>query len=259
MAAFRITDQDPVYFDSLGAPCAGGSLSFFDTGTTTPKNVYGEAALTTNNGSVLTLDSSGRAAVDVWGSGIYRVVLANSLGTVIWTRDNVQVQGDTLPTPYTSGYFLTNNGTTTSWAAVRQVPDPTGSSGKFLTTDGTTTSWSTVTDAQTGLLKSQTVTAATTTTIDLSLGCSILLNQAVDITSLVFTNAPSSTATYFVTITRVKDATGTARAISNLSSIATWAGGTPSPTQTTGAIDEFHIKFFPGVVKGRGTAALNLS
>ncbi len=259
MAAFRILDQHPVFLSALGAPLAGGSLSFFDTGTTTPKNVYGEKALTTNNGAVLTLNSAGRTSVDVWGSGEYRVTLKDSLGTTIWTRENVEQSGGSgaaLPA-FVSGYFLTNNGSVAQWAAIRQVPDPTGNSGKQLGTDGTTLIWET--KSSSSQVKHQVVTATTTTTINLSLGTNILLNQAVDITTLAFTNPPSAVDAYIVSITRVKDATGTARAITNLSSVATFPGGVPTLTQTANCIDVLALKFEPSVVKARGSYMLALS
>ena len=258
MGAFRITDQDPVYFDALGVPCAGGSLEFYDSGTTTPKSVYGEPALSTDNGSTLTLDSSGRAAVDVWGLGVYRVILKDADGVVVWTRDDVQVSGDTFPAG-TDGQFLSLASGTPTFVDLTQLPDPSGHSGDSLQVVGDAYVLQAPVDAQTGVIKQQTVVAESpTTTIDLSLGCSIILSQDVD-TSLVFTNPPTTSETYFVTIARAKDATGTARAISNLGSLAYWPGGAPTLTQTSGARDELHFKFLDGVTKARGTYALDLS
>src|SRR5690349_15363369 len=97
MAAFRFHDQDPVYLDTAGAPCAGGSLTFYDNGTTTPKDVYGDSGLSVNNGNIITLDSSGRSPLDLWLSGAYSVVLKNSSGSIIWTKDDVQQQGASVP------------------------------------------------------------------------------------------------------------------------------------------------------------------
>ena len=57
--ATRLLDQKPQYRLADGTLAAGGSLNFYDTGTTTPKNVYGEPALSTNLGSTLTLNSAG--------------------------------------------------------------------------------------------------------------------------------------------------------------------------------------------------------
>ena len=259
MASFRVLDQAPVYLNFQGKPVSLGSLSFFDTGQSiTTKDVFGDKALTVNNGAVVSLDSSGRTNVDVWGDGSYRVILKDALGATIWTRDDVEIPGglgsSTLPA-FVAGYFLTNDGAVASWAAIRQLPDPTGNSGKQLGTDGTIFIWEDKNNASS--LGYQVVTAITSTVIDLSLGTAILLNQAVDITTLSFINPPSATRAYFVSITRVKDATGTARAISNLALIATWPGGAPTLTQTASAQDQLSIKFEPSIAKGRGTYALN--
>lgn len=43
--SFRFLNQAPVYLDNSGVPCAGGSLTFTDTGTTTPRTVYSDKAL----------------------------------------------------------------------------------------------------------------------------------------------------------------------------------------------------------------------
>ncbi len=143
MAAFRLYDQHPLYWTTLGAQAAGGSLNFYNTGTTTPKSVYGEKALTTNNGATLTLDSGGRPSVDIWLSGSYRVILKDAGGATIWSRDDVEESGGSgtaLPA-LVSAQFLTNNGAVTSWAAIAQVPDPTGNAGEQLGTDGTAVFW----------------------------------------------------------------------------------------------------------------------
>lgn len=146
MAAFRILDPFPAYQNALGAPAAGGSLKFYETGTATVKNVYGDKALTINNGNTITLDSSGRTNVDVWGDGAYRVRLLDSLGAQIDEADNVELPGGaatSLPA-MVSGKFLTNDGSVHSWASISQLPDMTGSNGRYLTTDGTLATWGTL-------------------------------------------------------------------------------------------------------------------
>ena len=256
--AFRILNQAPAYLNSLGQPLAGGTLNFYTNGTLTGKNAFATKALTGPT-QVVTLDSAGRANTDIWGDGVYRVILKDSLGVTVWDRSDVEVAGGAtsgLPALVAS-QFLTNDGAVTSWAAIRQVPDPTGNSGKQLGTDGLVLIWET--KSSSSVAKHQVVTAATTTTIDLALGTNILLNQAVDITTLAFTNPPSTVDAYIVSITRVKDATGTARAITNLSSVATFPGGVPTLTQTASAIDVIAMKAEPGVAKMRGSYMLALS
>jgi hypothetical protein len=142
--SFRFLNQSPVYLDNSGIPLAGGSLTFSNTGTSTPKTVYSDKALSVSLGSTVTLDSSGRAPTDIWGSGSYRVVLKNSVGTTIKTLDDVDelLSGSGIPSQGgNSGKYLTTDGSNTSWGAISQVPTQTGNAGKYLRTDGTTASW----------------------------------------------------------------------------------------------------------------------
>lgn len=146
MAAFRVVDPFLAFTNQQGQPLSLGSLTFYDTGgSVTPRNVYADKALLTSNGSTVALDSSGRANVETWGSGVYRVVLKDALGATIRIRDDVEVPGgstgNTLPTPFVPGNFVTNDGAVASWAAIRQVIDPTGNAGKILGTDGTALVW----------------------------------------------------------------------------------------------------------------------
>lgn len=142
--SFRFLDQFPVYLNASGEPCAGGTLTFYETGTTTPKAVYTNKALGASATNPHTLSSQGRPTTDLWGSGSYRVVLKDSGGATIWTRDDVDelLTGSGIPSMTSqSGKFLTNNGSVASWAAISQVPSVTGNSGKYLYTDGSTASW----------------------------------------------------------------------------------------------------------------------
>lgn len=142
MSSFLIYDPRPVYFTQTGEVAAGGTLQFFMAGTTTPQDVYGDAALTVNNGSVLTLGSDGRTSVDVRGDGskTYRVRLYDANNALQFDVDNVGLPGGggagAIPALQT-GQFLTNDGSQLLWASVRQLPDPTGQSGKIVSTDGT--------------------------------------------------------------------------------------------------------------------------
>ena len=251
MTAFRILNQFPVYFTSLGTLAAGGYLRFYETGTTTTKDVYSDRALAVNIGHTVTLDASGRTNTDVWGSGEYRVRLYSSADVLIDEADNVEVSGgasSTLPSMTgNSGEFLTNNGVSASWTTVIQVPDPTGHAGEYLTNDGTTASWEAQEDA--GVTDRQTVTAAATTTIDLSLGKFIELEQGVNIGTLTFTNTPSEGACVVV-IRRVKDNSGTARTITWPASVK-WPGGVaPTLSSTANAIDMISLAYDESVFYG---------
>lgn len=138
MAAFRILNQFPVYLDQSGQPASGGELRFYESGTTTPKSVYGDPELTIDNGSTVLLNSDGRTAVDVWGDGAYRVRLYDADGTQLAEADDVEVAGGsgTAIPALVDGYFLTNNGALLLWAPIREMPDPTGQDGKYPVASG---------------------------------------------------------------------------------------------------------------------------
>ena len=142
-AAFRLYSKLDTQWGQSGQLLPGGYLKFYTAGTTTPKDVFGEQALTTNNGSTVDLDASGRPDVDVWGSGSYFVELYDADDVKQGEADDVQIPGGeatALPT-LDADKFLTNDGSVMSWAEILPVPDPTGSANKILGTDGTTVSW----------------------------------------------------------------------------------------------------------------------
>lgn len=146
MTAFRILNPFPVYLDRLGVPAAGGRLEFFEAGTSTPKDVYGDPDLTVNNGPTVLINSDGRSEHDIWGDGAYYVRLLDADSTLIADADNVEIpggEGAVIP-PLQGGKFLTNDGAVMSWAAIIQPPDPTGQSGKILGTDGANLIWQAV-------------------------------------------------------------------------------------------------------------------
>ena len=143
MTAFRILDQTPVYLDLLGQPASGGTLRFFESGTDTPKDVFGDPNLTVNNGSSVLIGTDGRTADDVWGDGVYRVRLYASDNTLIAEAEDVEIPGGdgaTFPA-LVANQFLTNDGAVKSWAPIIQVPDPTGNAGKSVGTDGVNVFW----------------------------------------------------------------------------------------------------------------------
>ena len=71
----------------------GGYLKFYSAGTTTPKDVFGEKALTTNNSSTIALDASSRPSLDVWGSGAYFVEIYDTDDNKQGEADNVEIPG----------------------------------------------------------------------------------------------------------------------------------------------------------------------
>lgn len=233
--SFRFLDQYPVYLDASGQPCAGGSLSFFDTGTTNPRAVYTNKALSISAANPLTLNAEGRPTTDIWGSGSYRVVLKDASGDVVWTRDDVDelLTGAGIPTQTgNSGKFLTTNGSAASWSAISQVPSQTGSAGKYLKTDGTTATWANPNTLPT----TSTVVSASTITPDAgSDGYSVTALAA----PLTIANPTGTWADLQGYVVRIKD-DGTARALTFGTNYR--AVGITLPT-TTVAGKEMYIGF----------------
>lgn len=142
-AAFRLYPSFQTFFGDDGTLLAGGQLRFTLAGTATPKDVFGEKALSTNNGSTIDLDAAGRPEHPIWGSGQYDVALHDADGVKVGEDLTVEIPGGeatALPS-LSADKFLTNDGSVMSWAPVIQVPDPTGSANKVLSTDGTSLSW----------------------------------------------------------------------------------------------------------------------
>ena len=80
------------YFDSAGAPLAGGKLYTYAAGTSTPLATYSDQAGTTPNTNPVVLDARGEATI-FWGSAGYKVSLYDSADALIWTQDNLYVNG----------------------------------------------------------------------------------------------------------------------------------------------------------------------
>lgn len=72
-----------------GSPLTGGTVEFYVSGTTTPKNVWTEPERT-NAYTSRTLAAGG--VYQIYGEGIYRVVVKRSNGTTIWTWDNIKIE-----------------------------------------------------------------------------------------------------------------------------------------------------------------------
>lgn len=80
--------------DSNGDPLAGGKLSTFEAGTSTPKITFTTADESTANDNPIILDADGFA--DVWlGSGSYKFVLDSSTDVNQWTVDDILGGGAT--------------------------------------------------------------------------------------------------------------------------------------------------------------------
>lgn len=83
MALLPYLGQVPAQWFNLAgdAALAGGTLYFYEVGTSTPKAVYEDYQGNTSAGTSVTLDATGRA--NVFTSGLYRVILKDADGVQI--------------------------------------------------------------------------------------------------------------------------------------------------------------------------------
>lgn len=76
------------FFTAGGIPLVGGKLYTYAAGTTTPLATYTDSTGASANTNPVILDSRGEA--NVWlGVGSYKMVLKDSVDTLIWTVDNI--------------------------------------------------------------------------------------------------------------------------------------------------------------------------
>lgn len=248
--ASRLLNQAPVYINDLGAPVAGGQLRFFVNGTATPKNVYGDKALTVNLGSTENLDSAGRQVADIWLDGAYSVELRDASNNLIWERDDVEAPSELPSQAGNAGKALVTNGTAPIWQEIDTLPDFSAADpddvlkivggvplfgsppivNDYLTEDLARAAFVNCTE------KAQSVTATGTTSISYSAGSIVQLTQDVNITSLVLASFGSASRWARMVIIRTKDATATPRTIAWGS--VRWAGGTaPTLSSAASAVD----------------------
>ena len=75
--------------DQYGKPYAGAKAYFYDPGTTTPKAVYSNAALTTPHASPVVADSKGQFPVIYLSAAQYKVRIVTSADVLIYEADNI--------------------------------------------------------------------------------------------------------------------------------------------------------------------------
>jgi hypothetical protein len=75
--------------DSNGNPLASGKVYFYETGTTTPKATYSDAALTVPNANPLILDANGEGWVFVADAAVYTVVVKTAADVTVWSEDDL--------------------------------------------------------------------------------------------------------------------------------------------------------------------------
>lgn len=147
MPAFRLYSQLQAFHGSDGQLLADGYLKFYEAGTTTPANVYGDKALTLNNGPTAALDGTGKLVDPVWGDtdDSYFVELYDADDVKQGEEDDVEAPGgagQTVPVP-SSGEFLTGDGVNFALEdlTARLLPDPTGQADKYLSNNGSVGTW----------------------------------------------------------------------------------------------------------------------
>jgi len=84
----RFIDPIPQYTNDAGEPLAGGKLYFYDSGTTSFRNTYSDAGLTTANANPVILDSAGRPP-SIFLQGNYKLVITDSNDVQLSERDPV--------------------------------------------------------------------------------------------------------------------------------------------------------------------------
>lgn len=111
VAVYTTLDQ---LFDNSGDPLNGGTVTVQDAGTTTSRNIYSDTALSVAATNPITLDSAGRSAAGILytAATAYKVIVKNSSGTTLWTRDNIDPG-----VPIGSGYLAIANGGTGATSA----------------------------------------------------------------------------------------------------------------------------------------------
>jgi hypothetical protein len=149
MPAYRPAgiDQLRTFYGLSGQLLAGGYLKFYEAGTTNPADVFGDKALTTNNGSQIDLDASGRPEHDIWADTAqsYFIELFDSDDVKQGEIEDVEVPGgtgQTIPVP-SPGEVVSGDGTNfITWdISGLLLPDPAGHANHYLQTDATAIFW----------------------------------------------------------------------------------------------------------------------
>lgn len=98
--------------DSNGVPMSGALVYVYDVGTTAPKSVWTDTALSVAGANPIVCDSSGRHDMRYIATGSYKVVVKTSAGVTVYTRDNIDGR-----VPVGSGALAIANGGTSATTA----------------------------------------------------------------------------------------------------------------------------------------------
>lgn len=81
--------------DHNGDPVSGGVIYFYDVGTTTPRIMYSDCALSSEIGTSITLNTKGMpevsgSVVPIYTEGAYKILAVDADGATIYTVDDVR-------------------------------------------------------------------------------------------------------------------------------------------------------------------------
>jgi hypothetical protein len=198
LTSTQLTTALTAYAPLAGAAFTGAISATALTLSTTPLAVSsGGSGLTATTKGGLFVGNSTTAFTNLpVGTDTYLLTADSSQATGLkWAAAPVSLPSQT----GNSGYYLTTNGTTASWAAIQALPTQTSNSGKYLTTDGTAASWATLTASSlTGGTLSSTILGNSTVYIG---STAVALNRATGnlgltgISSVAFPGSTSGTIT----------------------------------------------------------------
>jgi hypothetical protein len=107
------------FVDAAGEPLVGGQLYTYVAGTTTLQATYTDSTATTANTNPIILDSRGEA--NVWlGGAIYKFVLKDADGALIWTVDNISAPTAAV-SPVLSGNVTIDSNTSSPALTITQT------------------------------------------------------------------------------------------------------------------------------------------
>jgi parallel beta-helix repeat protein len=125
--------------DDSGALEPGGTIEVYDAGTTTPRTVYSDRALTTTAGYQITSDAAGRLPERWISDGIIvKLVYKDSSGVTLATRDYANDNADDSENYNVLLYGATGNGSTDDTAAFTAAGTAAAAAGRAIYIPGGT-------------------------------------------------------------------------------------------------------------------------
>ena len=247
MPSYLLLDKCRTFHGLTGQLLPGGYVKFYVSGTTTPQSVYGERALSTNNGSTIDLDASGRLEHECWAdtTDAYFIELFDSDDVKQGEISYMEVpggSGQVIPVPG-EGQVIGGDGTNFLLLDPFWLPDPAGNSGKLLGSDGA--AWLPVARPSDGAAgTSDTSTSATGYTIG---------NKRVQWGSDSGTSSGGRTQTKSVTFPVAFSATPNVVDVVVTNSSLSSFGNMPSHSITSKSTTGFTVKFTMGELDDSGS------